>query len=171
VRAGREPGWGALDPSPRHRRTLEALIRLLLREAERQPVLVLVEDLHWIDAETQALLDSLVEAIGPARLLLLVSYRPEYRHGWTGAPHYRELRREPLAGAGAERLLDALLGANPALVEPRRLLLQRTAGNPFFLEESLAMLVETGALTGQRGLYRVARAPASLGIPATVQAV
>jgi tetratricopeptide (TPR) repeat protein len=169
--AVREPGWDALDPSPRHRRTLEALIRLLLREAERQPVLVLVEDLHWIDAETQALLDSLVEAIGPARLLLLVSYRPEYRHGWTGAPHYRQLRLEPLAGAGAERLLDALLGANPALVEPRRLLLERTAGNPFFLEESLAMLVETGALTGQRGLYRVARAPASLGIPATVQAV
>jgi len=166
-----EPGWNRLDPSRRHRRILDAVTRVLLHETERQPLLVLFEDLHWIDAESQALLDRLVELIAPARMLLLVSYRPEYQHGWTSAAHYRPLRLDPLSGAGAERLLDALLGDNPTLAASRRLLLERTAGNPFFLEESLAMLVESGALTGERGLYRVARAPSSLGIPATVQAV
>ena len=166
-----DPGWDALDPSRRYMRTLEGVTDLLLRESTRQPVLVVVEDLHWIDAETQGLLDALVAALASARLLLVVTYRPEYEHRWTDRAQYRQVRLEPLSGAGAQRLLDVLLGDDRALVGTRHLLLERTAGNPFFLEESLAMLVDTGALTGERGLYRVARAPASLGIPATVQAV
>jgi tetratricopeptide (TPR) repeat protein len=164
-------GWETLDPSRRYVRTLEAVTDLLLRESAARPVLIIVEDLHWIDAETRGLLDALVEALADARLLLVVTYRPEYEHRWADRPQYRHLRLEPLSGAEAERLLDALLGGDRALAGTRRLLLDRTAGNPFFLEESLSMLVDTGGLTGERGLYRLARAPASLGIPATVQAV
>src|SRR5262249_44598215 len=163
--------WTALDPSRRHLRPLEAVKGVLLREPREQPVLVVFEDLHWVDAETQGLLDLLAESLADSRLLLVVSYRPEYRHGWAGEPYYSQFRLEPLSGSSAERLLDALLGDNPALAGPRRLLLERTGGNPFFLEECLAMLVEAGSLEGERGLYRVARSPASLGIPATVQAV
>jgi class 3 adenylate cyclase/tetratricopeptide (TPR) repeat protein len=169
VTGGRE--WDALGPSQRLERTLDAVTRIVLREAQEQPFLLVFEDLHWVDAETQGLLDRLVEQIANARLLLVLSYRPEYRHGWTDAPHYDQVRLAPLSGQEAERLLDALLGNDPALAAPRRLLLERTAGNPFFLEESLAMLVDSGTLTGARGLYRVARSPSSLGIPATVQAV
>jgi hypothetical protein len=77
-----EPQWQALDPPQRRQRTLDAIKRLLLRESQVQPLLLVFEDLHWIDTETQALLDSLVESLPTAHLLLLVNYRPEYQHGW-----------------------------------------------------------------------------------------
>jgi class 3 adenylate cyclase len=85
----------SLDPPQRRQRTLEALKRLLLRESQEQPLLVVFEDLHWIDAETQALLNSLVESLPTARLLLLVNYRPEYQHGWGGKTYYTQVRLDP----------------------------------------------------------------------------
>ena len=111
--------------------------------------LVVFEDLHWIDAETQALLESLVESLPTARLLLLVNYRPEYRHGWGGKTYYPQLRIDPLPPESAEELLEALLGSDAALEPLKRLLTERTEGNPFFLEESVRTLVETGG-TGRR---------------------
>ena len=76
--------WGRLDAAARQRRTVEAVKSLLLRESQVQPLLLVLEDLHWIDAATQALLDSLVESLPAARVLLVVNYRPEYQHGWAG---------------------------------------------------------------------------------------
>ena len=91
----RTAGGQLLDPPQRRQRTLDALKRLLLRESQVQPLLVVFEDLHWIDAETQAVLDRLVESLPTARLLLLVNYRPEYRHDWGGKTYYRQLRLDP----------------------------------------------------------------------------
>ena len=155
-RAGRGPRVDALDPPQRRRQTLEALKRLLLRESQVQPVLLVVEDLHWIDTETQAWLDILVESLPTARLLLLVNYRPEYRHGWGSKTYYQQVRLDPLPPASAEELLEALLGDGPEPRSSQRLLIERTEGNPFFLEESVRTLVETRALTGERGAYRLA---------------
>jgi class 3 adenylate cyclase len=104
----------ALDPPQRRRRTLEALKRLLLRESQAQPVLLVFEDLHWIDSETQALLDTLVESLPTVCLLLLVNYRPEYQHGWGSKTYYAQLRLDPLPPASAEDFLQALLGTMPA---------------------------------------------------------
>jgi class 3 adenylate cyclase/tetratricopeptide (TPR) repeat protein len=163
--------WGRVDPALRRQRTLDAVKRVLLRESQVQPLVVLFEDLHWIDAETQALLDSLVESLPTARLLLLVNYRPEYRHGWGGKTYYRQLRIDPLPPESAEELLAALLGHAPALEPLTRLLIERTEGNPFFLEESVRTLVETKVLVGERGAYRVAKAPETVQIPATAQAI
>ncbi len=160
-----------LDPPQRRQRTLTALKRVLLRESQVQPVLVVFEDLHWIDTETQALLDSLVESLPTARLLLLVNYRPEYQHGWGSKTYYAQLRLDPLPPASADAFLQALLGDDPGLAALTPLLIARTAGNPFFLEESVRTLVETGVLVGERGAYRLAQALASLQVPATVQAV
>jgi class 3 adenylate cyclase/tetratricopeptide (TPR) repeat protein len=160
-----------LDPPQRRQRTLTALKRVLLRESQVQPVLVVFEDLHWIDTETQALLDSLVESLPTARLLLLVNYRPEYQHGWGGKTYYTQLRLDPLPPASADALLQALLGDDPSLEALKSLLIARTAGNPFFLEESVHTLVETSGLVGERGAYRLAQALASMQVPATVQAV
>ena len=108
-----------------------------------QPLLVVFEDLHWIDAETQALLDGLVESLPAARLLLLVNYRSEYQHTWSGKSYYRQLRIDSLPPASAEELLAALLGNDAGLQPLKRLLIERTDGNPFFLEESVRTLVET----------------------------
>ena len=144
---------------------------MLLRESQVQPLLLVFEDLHWIDAETQALLDSLVESLPTARLLLLVNYRPEYQHGWGSKTYYTQLRLDPLPPVSADELLQALLGDDPSLAPLKRLLIARTEGNPFFLEESVRTLVETGVLVGEPGAYRLAQALPTLQVPATVQAV
>jgi class 3 adenylate cyclase len=160
-----------IDPSQRRQRLLAALKRVLLRESQVQPLLLVFEDLHWIDAETQALLDSLVEGLPTARLLLLVNYRPEYQHGWGSKTYYTQLRLDPLPPASADEFLYVLLSDDPSLAPLKQLLIARTAGNPFFLEESVRTLVETGVLVGEPGVYRLAQALPTIQVPATVQAV
>jgi tetratricopeptide (TPR) repeat protein len=160
-----------LDPPQRRQQTLNALKRVLLRESQAQPVLLVFEDLHWIDAETQALLDSLVESLPTARLLLLVNYRPEYQHGWGSKTYYTQLRLDPLPPASADELLQALLGDDPSLAPVTPLLIERTEGNPFFLEESVRTLVETGVLIGAPGAYHLGTPLNRLKVPATVQAI
>jgi tetratricopeptide (TPR) repeat protein len=160
-----------LDPPQRRQRTLDGLKRMLLRESQVQPLLLVFEDLHWIDAETQALLDSLAEGLPTARLLLLVNYRPEYQHGWGSKTYYTQLRLDPLPPASADEFLQALLGDDPSLVPLKQLLIARTEGNPFFLEESVRTLMETGVLVGEPGTYRLVQALLTVQVPATVQAV
>jgi class 3 adenylate cyclase/tetratricopeptide (TPR) repeat protein len=161
--------WQALDPAQRRQRTLDAVKRLLLRESQGQPLLVVFEDLHWIDAETQALLDGLVESLPTARVLLLVNYRPEYQHGWGRKTYYSQLRLDALTPESAGELLSALLGDDSALEPLKRLLIRR--GNPFFIEESIRTLVETQALTRERGVYRLTRPIQAIDVPATVQVI
>jgi class 3 adenylate cyclase len=160
-----------LDPPQRRQRTLDGLKRVLLRESQVQPLLLVFEDLHWIDSETQALLDSLGESLPTARLLLLVNYRPEYQHGWGSKTYYTQLRLDPLPPASAEAFLAALVGDDPSLAPLTPLLSARTAGNPFFLEESVRTLVETGLLVGPPGAYRLVHPLQGMPVPATVQAV
>ena len=170
-----DPAWERLDPPERRQKALDAVKRLLIRESQVQPVLVLFEDLHWIDGETQALLDSLVDSVATAHVLLLVNYRPEYRHSWRAKSHYRELRVDPLTPASVEELLGALLGHDASLEPLKRLLIVRTDGNPFFLEESVRTLIETKVLIGERSVYRLSPGPDELEhrvqIPATAQAM
>jgi class 3 adenylate cyclase/tetratricopeptide (TPR) repeat protein len=166
-----DPQWHAFDPPQRRQRTLEAIKHLLLRESQVQPLCLIFEDLHWIDAETQALLDSLVESLPTARLLLLVNYRTEYQHGWGSKTYYTQLRLDPLPPASADEFLQALVGSDPSLAPLTQLLVVRTQGNPFFLEESVRTLVETEVLAGERGAYRLAQPLERLQVPATVQAV
>jgi class 3 adenylate cyclase len=163
--------WQRLDPQQRRLRALEGVKRLLFRESQVQPLLLLFEDLHWIDAETQALLDSLVENLPTDRILLLVNYRPEYEHAWSGKSYYVQLRIDPLRPESSEELLDAVLGEDPTLEPLKRALIARTDGNPFFLEESARTLVETQVLVGERGAYKLARTPDAWRIPATAQAL
>jgi class 3 adenylate cyclase/tetratricopeptide (TPR) repeat protein len=160
-----------LDPPQRRQRTLDALKRVLLRESQTQPLLLVCEDLHWMDSETQALLQNLIESLTTARLLLLVNYRPEYHHGWGNKTYYTQLRLDPLPQVSAEEFLHALLGDDPSLAPLTQLLIARTERNPFFLEESVRTLEETGVLVGERSAYQLAQPLANLQVPATVQAV
>jgi DNA-binding NtrC family response regulator/tetratricopeptide (TPR) repeat protein len=163
--------WQALDPAGRRRRTLAALRRLLLRESQVQPLALVFEDLQWIDGETQALLESLVESLPGARLLMLVSHRSEYAHDWGKQNSCTQLRISPLPREGTEELLDVLLGNGPALGPLKRLLIERTEGNPLFVEESVRALVEMGAFTGAGGAYELARELPAIHVPDTVQAI
>jgi class 3 adenylate cyclase/predicted ATPase len=163
--------WQSLDPPQRRQRTIDAVKRLLLRESQVQPLVLVFEDLHWIDSETQAVLDSLVESLPTARMLLLVNYRPEYQHSWGSKTYYSQLRIDPLPPESAGELLQALLGDDTSLLPLKPLLIERTEGNPFFLEESVRTLIETNFLTGERGNYRSAKPIERTQVPATVQAV
>jgi len=156
--------WQALDPAQRRQHTLDAVRQLLLREAQEQPLLLIVEDLHWIDGETQALLDGLVESLGSARLLLLVNYRPEYQHPWGSKTYYSQMRLDALPVESAGELLEALLGEDPGLLPLKQLLVRR--GNPFFLEETVRTLVETKALVGgARPVSADTTGPGDPGLP------
>jgi class 3 adenylate cyclase/tetratricopeptide (TPR) repeat protein len=166
-----DAAWERADAVQRRQRTLDAVKRVLLAEARVQPVLLIVEDLHWIDTETQALLDSLIESLPTVPVLVLSNYRPEYTHGWGGKTYYTQIRLDALAGQSVDELLDALLGRDPELEPLKEALVARTAGNPFFIEESVRTLVETGALVGERGGYRGVHALATMRVPATVQAI
>jgi class 3 adenylate cyclase/tetratricopeptide (TPR) repeat protein len=166
-----DPRWDQLDPPQRRQQVLDAVKQLLLRESQVQPLMVLFEDLHWIDAETQAFLDSLVENVPTARMLLLVNYRPEYEHRWGNRTYYRQLQIDPLPRERADDLLDSLLGANTELRPLKGLINERTEGNPFFIEETVRSLVETGVLTGDRGAYRLTRTVNALHVPASARAI
>jgi len=166
-----DAAWATFDPRQRRVATLDAVRRLVLHASQERPLLLVFEDLHWIDAETQALLDSLVEALPSARILLLVNYRPEYTHAWGNKSYYTLLRIDPFEQAGAEEMLDGALGDDPMVQPLKELLVSRMEGNPFFLEESVRSLVENGALIGVRGAYHLTRPVANIHVPATVQAV
>lgn len=163
--------WDALDPSQKRLRLLDACKRLLLREAQVQPLVLVFEDLHWIDQETQALLDSLVESLPGVRVLLLVNYRPEYEHRWAAKSFYLQLRIDPLGSDSGEDLLTALLGSDESLIPVKQLLMRRTGGNPLFLEESVRSLVESGVLAGMRGEYQLTGGIGNIDVPASVQVI
>jgi tetratricopeptide (TPR) repeat protein len=164
-----DAAWRALDPFQRRQHTLDAVKRALLREAREQPLLLIVEDLHWTDGETQAVLDTLVDSLGAARLLVLVNYRPEYQHAWGSKTSYSQLRLDALPAESAAELLNALLGEEAELAPLKQLLVKR--GNPFFLEETVRTLVETKALAGERGRYRLTQPVQTIQVPPTVQAM
>jgi DNA-binding winged helix-turn-helix (wHTH) protein/tetratricopeptide (TPR) repeat protein/class 3 adenylate cyclase len=166
-----DPQWQALDPPQRRQQTFQAIKQLVLRASQRQPLLVVLENLHWLDTETQACLDALVESLPTARLLLLVTYRPEYQHDWGNKTSYTQIRLDPLPHPQAQALLDALLGAAVELRPLKQQVITLTQGNPFFVEESVQTLIETGGVDGARGAYRLSKPLQMLRVPATVQAV
>jgi predicted ATPase/class 3 adenylate cyclase len=160
-----------MDPQIRRKRTFEALKKLFLRESLNQPLILIFEDLHWIDSETQGFLDILSEGIASAKILLLVNYRPEYRHEWGQKTYYTQLRLAPFGKAEAEEFLTFLLGHDPTLTALKHQILTKTEGTPFFMEEVVQTLVEDGTLAGERGYYTLTQAVATLQLPTTVQGV
>jgi predicted ATPase len=177
-----------MDLQIRRRRTFEAIKRLLVRESLNQSLILIFEDLHWLDTETQAFLTLLNESLATARMLLLVNYRPEYRHDWGNKTYYTQLRLDPLGPADAQELLTALLGDEVPLQPLKRVILEKTEGNPYFIEEIVQDLFEQkvlvrdpvvgaklrpGLATGHlpSSLGRVSLALTDLHLPTTVQGV
>jgi class 3 adenylate cyclase/tetratricopeptide (TPR) repeat protein len=163
--------WQAHDPVQRRRRIQESFKRLFLRESQIQPVVLVFEDLHWMDSESHAVLDTLVEGFSNARLLILVNFRPDYQYAHGRSSRSHQLRIDPLPPERAEELLEALLGSDPSLERLKRLLIQRTEGNPFFLEESARTLIETKVLAGERGAYRLVKPVSTVEAPVSVQTI
>jgi len=159
-----------MDPQTRKRGTLDAVKRILLRASLNQPLMLIFEDLHWIDEGTQAFLNLLADSIGTAKVVLLVNYRPEYSHHWNSKTYYTQLRLDPLGKESADEMLSALLGEGQDLVPLKRLIIERTEGNPFFMEEIVLALFDEGALV-RNGAVKLTRSLNQLKIPPTVQAI
>jgi len=180
-----DPEWHQLDPPQRLRRIAEAVRALVLSQAATRPLLLLFEDLHWIDHCTRAVLDHLIDGIGAAQLFLVLTYRPDYHPAngqaangtagpavdWNAKSYFSRIRLTPLGQDTADRMLVSLLGADPSLGRLKQLLFARTEGTPLFLEETVRMLAETGALEGAPGAYRLVMDVGQIEIPATVKAV
>jgi class 3 adenylate cyclase/predicted ATPase len=159
-----------MEPQTLKRRSLDAIKGLLLRESLNQPLMVIFEDLHWIDQETQAFLNLLADSIGTAKILLLINYRPEYTHQWNSKTYYTQLRLDPLGKENADEMLTALVGDGPDLQALKRTIIERTEGNPFFMEETVQVLLDEGALV-RNGTVKLTKSLNELRIPPTVQAI
>ena len=160
-----------MDPQIRKRRSLDAIKRILLRESLNQPLMVIFEDLHWIDEETQALLNLLADSIANAKILLLVNYRPEYTHQWNSKTIYTQLRLDPLGRESADEMLAALLGDGAGMAQLKRVIIEKTEGNPFFMEETVQVLLDEGSLVRDGSMTRLTRPLGDLKIPPTVQGI
>ena len=165
-----DDAWANIDPFDRQSLLFDAVKRLLVRELQNQPLCLVIEDMHWVDAETQTFLEALLESIPSARILLLVNYRPEYENRWRGKSCFSQLRIEPLAAPRADELLDALLGSEPGLLPIKKRLIEATQGNPLFLEECVRSLIESGVLDQASGHAPVGSLPADF-IPGTIGAL
>ena len=159
-----------MDPQVKRRRTLDAIKRIILRESLNQPTVIIFEDLHWIDSETQALLDLLADSIANARVFLLVNYRPEYRQEWSNKSYYTQVRLDPLDQESSTEMLFTMLGESVELDQLKRLVVERTQGNPFFMEEMLQALFDEGALV-RNGVVKITRSLSQLRLPPTVQGI
>jgi class 3 adenylate cyclase/tetratricopeptide (TPR) repeat protein len=160
-----------LSPEARQRQIVAVLRRLVQRSDSQEPAVTLIEDLHWLDPGSEAYLEQWVEALSGGRGLLLVNFRPEYHAGWMQKSYYQQL---PLATLGIEatrELLEDLLGRNPSVAGLASAIQARTAGNPFFTEEVVQSLVESGHLEGDKGSYRLATPIERLEVPSSVQAL
>ncbi|MET0304678.1 MAG: adenylate/guanylate cyclase domain-containing protein [Solirubrobacterales bacterium] len=153
-------------------RALRAIVCRLVRAPNRRdPIVTVIEDLHWIDEGSAAMLGDLFGAVEDTQTLVVVNFRPEYTHSWSGPPGYREISLEPLGPGDTRELLRDLAGEDPSLDGLAELVHERTAGNPFFVEEIVRALAEAGNLEGERGSYRLARPVEDAGVPASVQTV
>ena len=160
-----------MDGQIKKRRTLEAIKRILLRESLNQPLMVIFEDLHWIDEATQEFLNLLADSMGTAKILLLVNYRPQYSHQWGSKTYYTQLRLDPLGKESADEMLSTLLGDGVEVTALKRVIIEKTEGNPFFMEETVQVLFDEGALVRDGAAVMLTRSLSALKIPPTVQGI
>ena len=160
-----------MNPEARRRRLLDIVRRLVHARGRTEATVNLIEDLHWMDPASEDFLAALIEAVPGSRSLVVTNFRPEYRADWMGRSHYRQLPVSPLGPAALAELFADLLGDDPSLDGLAELIRERTSGNPFFVEEVVRDLEESGALEGERGAYRLVREIDELAVPASVQAI
>jgi class 3 adenylate cyclase/tetratricopeptide (TPR) repeat protein len=160
-----------MDPDARQRQLFGFIRRLVEARSRREPAVMLLDDLHWIDAGSDAFIAQAVEAVTDTRTLLLTNFRPEYEAPWMDRSHYQQISLLPLGSEAIAELLDDLLGRDPSLTGLREQIQERTGGNPFFIEEMVQSLFEAEALQGGRGAYRLAEPIEELALPGTVQTV
>jgi predicted ATPase len=168
------PGDDALlsmDAQQRRFKLFEALQAMILQWGDRQPLVLVVEDLHWIDQTSEEMLRYLVDSIAAARVVLLMTYRPGYQHPFGERTYATRLVLHALSERESAQLAEGMLATSALPVELRGFMIHKTEGNPFFMEEVLKSLVEVGALAQEAGRYLLRKPLAEIDVPDTIQGV
>ena len=160
-----------MAPDERRRAIMALLRRLTAARSRREPAVMVFEDLHWVDPDTEAIIEGFVDTAASTRTLVLLNFRPEYRASWVGRTHYQQIALRPLDATAAGALLADWLGADASLTRFVELVCERTGGNPFFMEEVVQAQIESGALVGTRGSFRLQRPIETVEVPASVQSL
>jgi class 3 adenylate cyclase len=166
-----ERSTASSEPEARQRLFFDLVRRLARARSAREPAIVLFEDLHWFDRASEEFVENAVEIAPGNRTLVLLNFRPEYHAAWMQRSYYQQLPLLPLGPEAAQELLADLLGTDSSLRRLTETIWERTGGNPFFIEEIVQSLVETNALVGTRGAYRLGKHEEEIGVPPTVQSV
>ncbi len=166
-----DSGWRILTPGARRRRIVEAVTAIVRHVAATRKLLLVVENLHWLDRESEMLLDHLIRELSGQSAVILVTYRPGYQERWKRAASYQRHNIEPLSEADCRLLVDAKLGAHPSLSAVKTQLVARTQGVPLFVEEMVKTLSETAIVDGEAGNFRAEKAVIQLKIPDSVRPV
>jgi class 3 adenylate cyclase/tetratricopeptide (TPR) repeat protein len=160
-----------MSPEARQRALADVLCKLVGNPSRKKALMLVFEDLHWVDDGSQTMLQGLIDGFGGTRTLVLANYRPEYTPSWSGDDCWQALELAPLRQEDTRELLRDLAGEDPSLDGLDEPIHERTGGNPFFIEEIVRELSESGYLEGERGSYRLAKPIEGAGVPVTVQAV
>ncbi|MGB7859352.1 MAG: adenylate/guanylate cyclase domain-containing protein, partial [Acidimicrobiia bacterium] len=166
-----DPGWSALSPQERRRSTRNAIKSAVSALARRKPLVVIVEDLHWVDSETEGVIEEIVAMTSELPLLTILTFRPEFAPNWGRAAHINITHLEALNDSESQNILTGLMGSDPSISHLKTLVAERAEGTPLFLEETVRALADSGAIEGTKGAYRVARPESEIDIPETVTAV
>jgi class 3 adenylate cyclase len=160
-----------LEPKQRRERVFEAIRDLLIRESQEKPLILAVEDLHWIDKTTEEFLDYLMGWLPNARVLLILLYRPEYTHPWGSKSYFNRIGLDQLTLKSSTELVQAILEGGDVAPELRDMILNRAAGNPLFMEELTHSLLENGSIQRKDECFVLTRRPSELEIPDTIQGI
>jgi predicted ATPase len=166
--------WRELSAEEKHERILDAAVALLQRLSDRKKLVLVIEDLHWIDERSKTFIDRLLNGISAVPILALFNFRPEFAHDWAGRSLFTQISIEPLEDEDASELAEVLLGGDTSVAVLKASLIARTRGMPFFLEESVRSLSETGFLEGEAGAFRLVKGSVDVAvaaIPPSVQSV
>jgi predicted ATPase len=152
-------------------KTFEAIRNLLVRESQNGPVILVIEDLHWIDKSSEEFLDYLIGWLAGAKILLLLLYRPEYTHPWGSKSYYNRIGLDQLTAKSSTELIQAILQEGEPVPELRELILNRAAGNPLYMEEFTHTLLENGAIQCKGQKCVLIKDASEIQVPDTIQGI
>ncbi|MGO8989968.1 MAG: adenylate/guanylate cyclase domain-containing protein [bacterium] len=160
-----------LEPKQKRERIFEALRDLFVRESQNKPLVLVFEDLHWIDKTSEEFLDYFIGWLANTPILLILLYRPEYTHRWASRSYYHNLRVDQLSIPTSAELVQSILKEGEVVPELRDLILGKAAGNPFFIEELTHSLLENGSIQKKDHQYFLGRRPSDVQVPDTIQGI
>ncbi|MGE0151506.1 MAG: adenylate/guanylate cyclase domain-containing protein [Reyranellaceae bacterium] len=163
--------WAGLEPESRRRQVMEAFRRLIAFATRNRPLIAVLEDLHWIDGESEAVIEAMIESLPAMQVLLVLSYRPEYQPRWSGRPGCSQARLQPLTSQETADFLARVMGTHQSLGPLKLMLAEQTAGNPLFMEQCVRALAQDGVLVSDDAGFVCSRAPERVQLPASVNSV